>query len=212
MKPRKLFVAGSTGETGKVVVRLARERGIPVIALVRPKPGRAAPEGAALVDFADAAGLAAAMKGSTTLLQLIGTMRKRFATGDTYETSDIGTTRQLVEAAKRAGTIDHVILLSSVGAGRPTGAYLKAKAEAERIVREADIPWTVFRPSVLVGGERRAPPGFGPVTRALHLAKWQPIALEELASAMLHVAGFRAPLEVALEGRSLWEVVKAAAP
>ena len=114
--------------------------GVPVVAHVRPKS--ASSELAqgwprkAVVELADPAALGEAMRGSTTVLQLIGTMRKRFGAGDTYETSDIGTTRQLVEAAKGAG-VDHLVLLSSLGAGRPVGAYLKAKAEAKPAKKEA---------------------------------------------------------------------------
>ena len=94
------------------------------------------------------------MSECTTVVQLIGTMRKRFAQGDTYESSDVGTTRQLVAAATEA-QIDHFVLLSSVGADKPMGAYLKAKAEAERIVFDSGIPWTVFRPSSFDGGGHR---------------------------------------------------------
>ena len=49
------------------------------------------------------------------------------------------------------------------------GAYLKMKAECERIVRESGLRWTIFRPSALVTpegepegtahGARHAPPG-----------------------------------------------------
>src|SRR5207245_164039 len=98
--------------------------------------------------------LRTALARCTTVTQLIGTTRKRFAAGDTYESSDIGTTRQLVDAAHAAGTIDHFILLTSVGAGKPRGAYLRAKAEAERIVIESGIAYTIFRPSFLIGGGR----------------------------------------------------------
>jgi len=147
------------------------------------------------------------MRGCTTVLQLIGTMRSRFGAGDTYETSDIGTTRQLVEAAKASG-VDHLVLLSSVGAGRPMGAYLKAKAKAEALVRESGIPFTILRPSAFTGTEERQVPGWAQsLTRALGLSRYQPIEVEDLARALLDVAVRRAPLGVALEGGSLWEVV-----
>lgn len=210
MTHRKLFVAGATGATGKVLVPMARAEKIPVVPHARPKSKGNAPEGAAVVDLADADGLAKAMKGCTTVVQLIGTMKKRFSSGDTYETSDIGTTRQLVEAAKKCGTVDHLVLLSSVGAGRPIGAYLKAKAKTEAIVRESGLGWTIFRPSVLEGGERGESPGMRAFTKALGLAKYRPIRLEELAAAMLHCANNRAPLGEALEGKSLWQLVDAA--
>ena len=146
------------------------------------------------------------MRGCTTVVQLIGTMRNRFARGDTYETSDIGTTAQLIAAAKGAG-VQHLVLLTSVGAGKPVGAYLKAKAKAESLVRESGIPWTIFRPSVLVGGERKSIPGMKGFTRLLGLKAYEPITLEELAAAMLQCAVDQAPLGAALEGASLWELV-----
>ncbi len=207
MTRRKLFVAGATGATGQVLTPMARAEEIAFVPHVRPKSAANAPPEAAIVDLGDAAALAKAMKGCTTVVQLIGTMRKRFASGDTYETSDIGTTRQLVDAAKACGTVDHVVLLSSVGAGRPLGAYLKAKARTEAIVTGSGLGWTIFRPSVLEGGDRGAAPAMRAITGALGMAKYKPIRLEELAAAMLHVALLRAPLGVALEGRALWKVV-----
>ena len=206
---RKLFVAGATGATGKVVVALAKERGLDIVPHVRPRSAASAPEGAAVLDLANAKALRAAMKGCTTVVQLIGTMKKRFASGDTYESSDIDTTQQLVDAAKASG-VDHVVLLSSVGAGRPMGTYLEAKARAEAIVRESGIDWTIFRPSVLEGGERGSAPAMRAVTGLLGLKKYRPIRLEELAAAILHAAETRSPLGVALEGAALWDLVDAA--
>lgn len=211
MKTRKLFVAGSTGATGKVLVPLAESFGLPVVPHVRP--GSAAKAGgdprAAIFELADRPALVRALSECTTVIQLIGTMRSRFAKGDTYETSDIGTTRQLVEAAKEAG-IDHFILLSSVGAGRPVGAYLKAKAQAEAIVRESGIPFTIVRPSALEGNERKPLPGFKAIAHALRLSTIEPISLEELSKAMLHCAQQRSALGEVLEGDSLWKQVRAA--
>nr|UXE45708.1 hypothetical protein Hi04_10k_c5202_00017 [uncultured bacterium] len=139
------------------------------------------------------------------MLQLIGTMRRRFAQGDTYETSDIGTTRQLVDAAKREN-VDHFILLSSVGAGRPVGAYLRAKAQAEAMVLNSGIPFTLVRPSAFDGKERRPPPGLQLFTRALGLDRFAPIQVETLARALVESAAHRAPLNAILEGRRILDL------
>ncbi|MCP3143003.1 NAD(P)-binding oxidoreductase [Pyxidicoccus xibeiensis] len=210
--PRQLFVAGATGATGRTLMRQGLARGVSVIAHVRPKsaqeePARSWPRKAVL-ELGDSEALVEAMRGSTTVLQLIGTMRKRFASGDTYETSDIGTTRQLVEAAKRAG-VDHVVLLSSVGAGRPMGAYLKAKAEAERLVRESGLAWTVVRPPAFEGEYHRPPGLLHTLSRLKPLRNLRPIHLEQLAAVLLRVAEQRAPLNAVLEGDSLWAEVAA---
>ena len=211
MRERRLFVAGATGATGRTLVRLAAQAGVKVVPHVRPKTAarEAPPPNAAVFELTDRAALLEALRGCTTVVQLIGTMRRRFASGDTYETSDIGTTRLLVQAAAEA-RCEHVVLLSSVGAGRPVGAYLQAKAKAEAIVRESGLDWTIFRPSAFEGEGHRPPPGMRLVTRLLGLDTLRPIRLEELASAILLVARERAPVGTVLEGRSLWGKVDAA--
>ena len=202
---RKLFVAGASGVTGRAVMKLGGDDLVPHM---RPREGRSGP---GIFELSDADALTRALSQCAAVLQLIGTMRNRFAAGDTYETSDIGTTRQLVEASKRAGTIDHFLLLTSVGAGSPVGAYLKAKAEAERIVRESGIPYTIFRPSSLIGEGRKPPPGMSGFTKLFGMHKYRPITVEQVAGAMLRVARERSHLGEALEGKSLWEVVDAGA-
>jgi uncharacterized protein YbjT (DUF2867 family) len=207
MPDRTLFIAGASGVVGSALVPLAESRGVAVVPHIRPKPGRAPDPKAAALDLADTPALAEALKRCTTAVQLIGTMRKRFGAGDTYETSDIGTTRQLVLGAKAAGTIDHLVLLSSVGAGAPIGAYLKAKAEAEGIVKNSGIPFTIFRPSAFIGEGRNPPPGFGAITRLFGMKRYEPIAVSDLASAMLYSAVRRSPLGAILEGEDLWRLV-----
>ncbi|MCC6333030.1 MAG: NAD(P)H-binding protein [Myxococcales bacterium] len=204
-----VFVAGATGAVGQVLLPCAERRGLEVRPHVRPASAdRLSHPGKVVLELADPK-LADALRGCTTVVQLIGTMKKRFAAGDTYETSDIGTTRQLVWAAKQAG-VKHFILLSSVGAGSPVGAYLKAKAQAEALVRESGIPFTLFRPSAFEDRAGQRLPGARALTKLFGLTKYQPIRLEELASALVHVAAKGAPTGVALEGRSLWAVVEEA--
>lgn len=209
MQTRRCFVAGATGAVGRTLLPLADAKGVEIVAHVRPQSAsRLGARVVVALDLKDPS-LPEKMKGCTTVIQLIGTMKKRFSSGDTYETSDIGTTRSLVDAAKACGTVDHVVLLSSVGAGSPTGAYLKAKAEAERIVVESGIPYTLVRPSAFEDREGVWVPGMRAITSFLGLERYQPIKLKELAGAILHVAAQRAPLSGVLEGKSLWEAVKA---
>jgi uncharacterized protein YbjT (DUF2867 family) len=199
-------VAGATGAVGQTLVPLARGAGVPVVAHARPRSAQKLGPGEAAVLELEEPGLAAAMRGCTTVVQLIGTVRSRFSSGDTYETSDVGTTRRLVAVAREVG-VDHLILLSSVGAARPVGAYLKAKARAEALVTGSGVPWTVLRPSAFEdrGGQRL--PGARAVMRFLGLPKWELISLHELSTALLRVATARAPLQEVLEGRTLWDVV-----
>lgn len=210
MPKRRLFVAGATGAVGQTLLPLAALRKVDVLAHARPRSaGKLADVPLAVLELSEPK-LVDVLRGCTTVVQLIGTMRKRFASGDTYESSDIGTTRHLLDAAKACGTVDHFILLSAVGAGSPHGAYFRAKAEAERLVSQSGIPWTTFRPSTFEDRPGTFAPGLRALTRALGLRKYQPIRLAELANAILLSAAERAPLGVALEGSSLWEWVERA--
>lgn len=212
-QPRTLFVAGATGATGRTLMRLALANGVDVLPHVRPKSANKPPASGwdrrAEFELSDHDRLVEALRGRTTVLQLIGTMRKRFAAGDTYLSSDIGTTRLLVEASKEAG-VNHLVLLSSVGAGRPIGDYLKAKAEAEHLVRDSGLSWTIARPSAFEG-EGHHVPGAKILTAIPFLNRFRPIQMEELASALLRVALDGAPSDTVLEGDSLWDVVRTAA-
>jgi uncharacterized protein YbjT (DUF2867 family) len=212
---RTIFIAGAAGATGTAIAGLPR----PSTAALRPhlRPARAAAghlwagdPNVRVGELGDAAWLDEALDGCTGILQLIGTMRRRFARGDTYETSDIGTTRSLVAAASRSGKIDHIVLLSSVGAGRPLGAYLKAKASAEALVRDSGIAWTIFRPSSFDGGPHRAPPGMASALGLLGRLgaqetadRFRPVALDRLAGGLLTAATERGPLNTVLEGSNL---------
>ena len=208
MKPRALFIAGATGAVGHRVVAIATEQHLELVPHVRLGSAAKLEHPKRVTMPLGDRSLVPVLAECTTVVQLIGTMRKRFASGDTYETSDIGTTRDLVAAAKSAKTIDHFVLLSSVGAGSPTGAYLKAKAQAERIVIESGLPYTIFRPSAFEDREGVFMPGMRAITSLLGLKKYQPIKLDELASAIVRVASQRAPLGAVLEGQTLWAQVQ----
>lgn len=207
---RRIFIAGANGATGRTLLSLQKAQEADLVPHYRPKSaqGKTLHPQAAVLDLTDAQALETAMQGCTTVMQLIGTMRKRFSTGDTYETSDIDTTQYLVDAAKRCG-VDHVVLLSSVGAGNPTGAYLKAKAKAEAIVTESGLDYTIFRPSAFHGAGHRAPPGMRFLMGALGMHRFRPILIEELAASLLHVAQTETFKGQVLEGLSLWDVVAA---
>lgn len=203
---RRVVVAGATGAVGRTVLSMEAGSGLELIPLVRPRSATSLNHPRAVALELDSPELARSLQGAAAVMQLIGTMRKRFASGDTYETSDIGTTRSLVAAAKQAG-VKHFILLSSVGAGSPTGAYLKAKAEAERLVRESGLGYTLVRPSAFEDREGVRLPGMKAVTRLFGWSRYEPITLAELASALIKVAREGGPLNAVLEGDSLWAQV-----
>ncbi|MES2645191.1 MAG: NAD(P)H-binding protein [Myxococcota bacterium] len=219
-----VFVAGATGATGQVLVPIAAAAGVELRLHVRPATATKSPLGAdpraRIFDLGDADALRQALQGCDAVVSLIGTMKSRFGTGDTYATSDVGTTRALVDAARAAG-VPRILLLSSVGAGGG-GAYLQMKGECEALVRNSGLGWTIFRPSALASprtgtegthGKRWVPPGATALTAALRgvpgigglIAHYGAIPIEVLASAMVRT--LQAPRDgQIIEGAALWEM------
>jgi len=146
------------------------------------------------------------MRGCTTVVQLIGTMRKRFASGDTYETSDIGTSGSWWRRPGRAARSITSCCSPAWGAGA-AGRVPPGQGRSRALVTGSGLAFTIFRPSAFEDREGVFVPGMGAITRLLGLKKYQPIKLAELASAILFAATERSPLGVALEGGPLWDLV-----
>ncbi|MFZ5475473.1 MAG: NAD(P)H-binding protein [Myxococcota bacterium] len=217
----RVFVAGATGATGQVFLQHAD--GLDLVLHVRPKTAATHALGkdprARVFDLTDAAALDAALRGCDAVLCLVGTMRKRFDTGDTYETSDVGPTRLLVEACRRVG-VPRFVLMSSFGAGG-MGAYMQAKGAQERIVRDSGLAFAIFRPSALASpggapaghhGARDVPgfvlaagaglaklPGVGPL-----VDDWRAMPLDVLARAFRHALAGELDGKI-LSGRDIWK-------
>lgn len=222
----RVFVAGATGATGQVFVPMAEAAGHTLTLHVRPASRASSPLGddprAAVFDLADEQATEAALRGHDAIVSFVGTMRARFARGDDYASSDLGSARQLARGARRAG-VPRMLLLSSVGAGG-LGAYLKMKLACEEAVRAEGIGCTFFRPSILVSpewaasgshGARRAPLGTTALLGGLgHLPglsgfslDYKPIPLERVCAGFLDALAKPAEYDgrVVL-GRDLWRL------
>ncbi|MEE2903632.1 MAG: NAD(P)H-binding protein [Myxococcota bacterium] len=203
------FIAGSTGATGRTLSQIAKMNNIEIFPHVRRKSASKAESPEFAFDLSERDLLEQRLSSCSCVVQLIGTMKKRFSSGDTYQTSDIGTTQTLVDAAK-SQNIQHIVLLSSVGTGSPRGSYLKAKAEAERIVRESGISYSIFRPSMFEGDYHGRIPGFRFLGEKLGMRKYLPIKLEELAGAILLSSISENSSSTIFEGENLWAQVEKA--
>lgn len=198
------FVAGATGYTGRALIELfAREK-----TEWKPRPhARSAGklDGAVVCDPRDVKALTDGMRGCDAVVQLIGTVKARFADGD-YDEIDYGTTVALGEAAKAAG-VPRLLLLSSVGAGSPRGAYLTAKRKTERWVEESGLEYTIVRPSVIGGEGRRGNQVLGALLSPIPSLRG--IEVHELARVFLRALERRDQVRnQILEGKSLWRLLK----
>jgi len=149
----KVLVAGGTGFIGSYLCRALDDDGHDVTALSRSPED--APEGVTGVggDVTDHGSIASAVEGHDAVVNLVALSPLFEPDGGNrmHDRIHRGGTENLVRAAEDGG-VERFVQLSALGAD-PNGdtAYIRAKGEAETIVRESDLDWTIFRPSVVFG-------------------------------------------------------------
>jgi NADH dehydrogenase len=131
------------------------------------------------------------MDGCDTVIHLVAIISEEG--GATFDKVIHQGTVNVVAEAKRAG-IGRFLHMSALGTRNdPRYGYFLAKYRAEQAVKESEIPWTIFRPSVIFGpGDefittlaqlvRRAP--VIPVV-GTGKSKFQPVAVAQVAQAFV---------------------------
>jgi uncharacterized protein YbjT (DUF2867 family) len=122
-----ILVTGGTGTLGRPTVARLRSDDHQVRVLSRrPGPDRV------VGDLTTGEGLAAAFDGADVVVHLATSQGRR----------DIEQTRNLLEAAKG---VQHLVVMSIAGIERIPLAYYRYKLEAERLVAESGVPYTILR-------------------------------------------------------------------
>ena len=191
------FIAGGTGFVGRHLVEALAGSGNKARCLVRDaKRGEACKKAgleAVTGDITDKPSLEGKLDGCDIAVHLVGILEEK---GDmTFEKVHVEGTRNLVAEAQKAG-IKHLFFQSALGASTSSwSGYFRTKAEAEELVKTSGIPYTIFRPSLIVGRNdgfteklkeliRLAPivpvPGNGD-------AKLQPLAIEDWVRCFMSV-------------------------
>jgi NADH dehydrogenase len=145
----------------------------------------------AAVDIHDPAALAAFVRGADAAINLVGVLHDGRGSRS-FQAAHVELARKLVAACRGQG-VRRVLHMSALAAA-PDGPsrYLRTKGEAEAIVRESGLAWTIYRPSVVFG------PGdsflnlfakvlrFSPVVAlACPGARFQPVYVEDVAAAFV---------------------------
>ncbi|MEV4172690.1 NAD(P)H-binding protein [Nonomuraea sp. NPDC049709] len=173
----RILVTGATGTLGGALVPALLKAGHEVRALSRTKREDRGNVEWMWGDLISGAGVKEAVDGVDAIAHLATSGRRgRGAV-------DVPGTRTLLILARAAG-VRHVLLTSMVGADRAVHGYLKDKLEAERLVTESGLDWTILRATPFHQWLHRRLRDFAalpvlPVDRSL---PWQPVHTGEVAT------------------------------
>lgn len=195
----RIAVTGASGFVGRHVVAAASARGFEVLGIVRQVQREAIVRDAGgrpiHVHGLHADALARAFKGCAAVVHLaqIGAERA----GGTYETTNVAGTRQVVDAAHRAG-VPTIVFASGLGVTsyglktRCTNRYFLSKLQAEVEIYRSDLRARVFRPSYILGPGSELANGIRAELAAGRVAvvgdgsyRMQPVAVEDAAEAIV---------------------------
>jgi NADH dehydrogenase len=151
----KVLLTGATGFVGNEIAGRLLEAGHEVTALVRPVSGPrtgAIPQGVAVAS-GDVQGpdLEKHLAGADAVIHLAGIIREFPARGVTFLQSHVEATRNVDRAMKAAG-VKRLVHMSALGASpQASTGYFRTKFEAEKLVQDSGLDWTVFKPSIIFG-------------------------------------------------------------
>jgi len=186
-----VLVVGGSGFVGTALSAELLDRGHDVTVLSRSPESGELPDGVEteVGDVTDYDAIEGAFEGRDAVVYLVALsplFQPRGGDEKHFEVH-LGGTENCVVAAEEHG-VERFVQMSALGAD-PNGptAYIQSKGQAERVVRESDLNWVIFRPSVIFGegGEfvsftlKLSPPGIAPLPGG-GKSRFQPIWLGDI--------------------------------
>lgn len=141
------------------------------------------------VDVHDPRQLAAFLRGADAAINLVGVLHERRGAGS-FQAAHVELAGKVVAACRETG-VRRLLHMSALHADRNgPSRYLRSKGEAEAIVRDSGLEWTVFRPSVIFGDGDRFLNVFAELLKVAPVvflacpnSRFQPVFVEDVGGA-----------------------------
>ncbi len=141
-------------------------------------------------DVGDPTALGRLASGAGAVINLVGIISE--AGTQTFDRVHVDMTRQVIAACK-AGGVRRLLHMSALNADRNgPSRYLRSKGEAEALVADSGLDWTIFQASVIFGREDSFLNLFAKVSRLLPVialaganVRFQPVYVGDVAQCFL---------------------------
>jgi NADH dehydrogenase len=195
----KVVIVGGTGFVGRhlvcrlagagwhpVVVTRRRERGQPLLPLPTVDVVEA--------DAGDVQALAGVAQGAAAIVNLAGIINE--SGGKTFAHAHVEITRSVIAACRAAG-VQRLLQMSALHADTAgPSRYQRSKGEAEALVAESGLAWTIFQPSVIFGPDDSFLNLFARLLRMMPVlalaaphARFQPVYVGDVADCFVRALG-----------------------
>ncbi len=146
-----IFITGATGFIGTQLVRRLLEQGHTIRALSRRGGDQDGPLTWVRGRLEARDTYAHALEGCEAVVHL-GALTGKAKAAD-FKRSNVDGTRALIAAARTAG-VRRFLFISTIATRYPElerYPYAKSKLEAEALVKESELDWTIMRPTIVLG-------------------------------------------------------------
>lgn len=167
----KVFVTGGSGFVGREIIRQLIAANHSVRALTRQADAFNDLSGVEIVvgDTTLPETLLNQLSGCDAVINLVGIIREFPAKGITFKKLHVESTDHVMQASVAQG-INRFLQMSANGSRKAAiTSYHQTKWQAEELLRQSKLEWTVFRPSLIFGTEDKF------VTMLAQLIKTLPI-------------------------------------
>jgi uncharacterized protein YbjT (DUF2867 family) len=173
MTQRTVVILGGTGFVGSHLVPTLLRKGWQVRVPSRNRNLRrdlGTLPGVQLVtaNVQDPAQLTRLFSGASVVINLVGILNETGRDGSGFRRAHVDLTRRVIAACERSG-VQRLLQMSALNAGRGSSHYLRSRGEADALVRDSGLDWTIFQPSVIFG------PGDGLFMRFAALLQLSPV-------------------------------------
>jgi uncharacterized protein YbjT (DUF2867 family) len=191
-----IVVAGGSGFVGREIVARLSAVGHRVVV---PTRRREAARNLILLPTADVvecditepATLARALRGADAMINLIGVLNE--SNRNTFARLHVDFARDAIAACHAQGVVRYLQMSALNADAAAPSNYLRSKGEAEAIVAQSPLAWTIFRPNVIFGRDDSFLNKFVALGRVLPVialgganAEFQPVWVQDVADCFVH--------------------------